>query len=57
MRRKCRTQDKGHRAEIAAFVDAVARGELPVSLDELANVSTAAIAVVESLELGRPVHL
>ncbi len=56
-RRKARTQDKGHRAEIQAFVDGAATGEPPVPLDEVANVSLATIAIVESLRTGAPVRL
>ncbi len=52
-----RTQDKGHREEIAAFVRGAERGEFPVPLEEIANVSLATIAAVESLRSGRPVRL
>ena len=52
-----RTQDKGHNAEIAAFVSAVRSGVPPVSLDEVANVSLATLAIVESLRTARPVRL
>jgi predicted dehydrogenase len=54
-RRKRRTQDKGHEAEIEAFVAATQTGEPPVSVAEIANVSAAAIAIVESLASGAPV--
>ena len=52
-----RTQDKGHAAEIAAFLEGIARGEPPVSLQEVYNVSAASLAVVESLRTGLPVRL
>jgi predicted dehydrogenase/threonine dehydrogenase-like Zn-dependent dehydrogenase len=52
-----RTQDKGHTAEIAAFVEAVRSGRPPVSLDEVENVSRATLAAVESLRTGAPVAL
>jgi predicted dehydrogenase len=52
-----RSQDKGHAAEIAAFVAACASGVPPVPLGEVANVSLAAIAIVESLQRGEPVRL
>ena len=52
-----RRQDKGHRAEIAAFVRAMEQGELPVPLDEIANVSLASLATAESLRTGRTVQL
>ena len=48
-------QDKGHAAEIAAFVDGVTSGIAPVPLEEVANVSAATLAIVESLRTGRPV--
>ncbi|MEA2428798.1 MAG: hypothetical protein QOF37_2426, partial [Thermoleophilaceae bacterium] len=47
--------DKGHRAELAAFVDGIRRGVEPVPLAEVENVSIATIGVVESLRSGRPV--
>ena len=56
-RRKARTQDKGHREEIAAFVRGAESGEPPVPLPEVANVSLATIAIVESLRTGFPVRL
>lgn len=55
--RRTRTQDKGHRAEIAAFVDGVRRGAHPVPLAEVENVSLATIAIVESLRTGAPVRV
>lgn len=56
-RRKARTQDKGHREEIAAFVRGAELGEPPVPLTEVTNVSLATIAIVESLRTGSPVRL
>ena len=52
-----RTQDKGHQDEIAAFIRGAERGEFPVPIEEVANVSLATIAAVESLRSGRPVRL
>ena len=52
-----RTQDKGHRAEIAAFVEGVRLGTAPIPADELENVSLATLAAVESLRTGGPVTL
>jgi predicted dehydrogenase len=52
---RLKAQDKGHRAEFAAFVDGMRRGSDPVPLAEVENVSVATIAVVESLRSGRPV--
>ena len=55
--RESRTQDKGHTGEVHAFLEAVRHGEQPVPLDELANVSLATLAIVESLRTGAPVVL
>jgi polar amino acid transport system substrate-binding protein len=55
--RKRRTQDKGHEQEIEAFVAATRAGEPPVPLAEVANVSVAAIAIVESLQTAAPVAI
>jgi predicted dehydrogenase/threonine dehydrogenase-like Zn-dependent dehydrogenase len=52
-----RLQDKGHRAEIQAFRAALQSGASPVSLEELAAVSRATFAALESLRLGEPVRL
>jgi len=54
-RRHLRAQDKGHNAEIAAFIDGVRRGRYPVELDEIEEVSLTTLAVVESLRTGQPV--
>jgi predicted dehydrogenase len=50
-----RHQDKGHSDEIRAFLDGVRSGVLPVALEEIENVSLAALAVVESLRTGATV--
>jgi len=52
-----RRRDKGHQQEVAAFLRAVAHGEPPVALAEIANVSLATLAVVESIRTARPVQL
>jgi predicted dehydrogenase/threonine dehydrogenase-like Zn-dependent dehydrogenase len=53
-----RTQDKGHVAQLAAFVDAVATGgPAPVPEDELVETTLATIAVLGSLQKGAPVTL
>jgi polar amino acid transport system substrate-binding protein len=52
-----RKQDKGHQREVEAFLHGVMRGEAPVPLAEVANVSLATLAVVESLRTARPVRL
>ncbi|MBI4182715.1 MAG: bi-domain-containing oxidoreductase [Proteobacteria bacterium] len=51
-------QDKGHAAELRAFVAAVANGgPPPVDEDELIRSSLASLAVLESLRSGAPVAL
>jgi predicted dehydrogenase len=52
-----RGQDKGHRLEIEAFLRGVEKGEPPVSLTEVANVSLATLAVVESLQTGQTIRI
>jgi predicted dehydrogenase len=56
-KRRSRRQDKGHRAEIAAFVRAVGKGEPEVPLSEIANVSFATLAVVESMRTAQPIRI
>ena len=56
--RKSTTQDKGHAAQLKAFVDAVASGGgAPVDEAELFETSLATIAVMESLQTGETVKL
>ena len=51
-------QDKGQRAEVAAFVEAVRTGApMPIGLDSLVSTTLATIAVEESLTSGGPVKL
>jgi predicted dehydrogenase/threonine dehydrogenase-like Zn-dependent dehydrogenase len=51
-------QDKGHKAELAAFVKAVAEaGKAPVDEGELIESSLATIAIGEALRSGQPVIL
>jgi len=50
-----RNQDKGHRAEVAAFLDAVRRGgEAPIALASLAATSSACFAINECARSGAP---
>jgi predicted dehydrogenase/threonine dehydrogenase-like Zn-dependent dehydrogenase len=56
-KRRLRTQDKGHRQEIVAFLEAVRTGRPAVALSTIDNVTLATLAVVESLRTGRPVRL
>ncbi len=53
---KISSRDKGHQAELAAFVAAVRRGgPPPIPYSSLLNVSWAALAVMESLRTGQGV--
>lgn len=55
---KSLAQDKGHRAELAAFVQAVAAGgPAPVDEAELVESSRATLAVLDSLREGRRIDL
>jgi predicted dehydrogenase len=56
-KRRGKTQDKGYAREIEAFIEGAERGEQPVPLPEIANVSLATLAIVESLRTGRPVRV
>jgi predicted dehydrogenase len=51
MRRLAR-QDKGHSAEVEAFVTAVGAGRRPISLEELVSVTRCTFAIEESLRTG-----
>jgi predicted dehydrogenase len=50
-------QDKGHTEEVLVFLEAVRTGVPPVALEEIENVSLAALAVVESLRSGATVRV
>lgn len=51
-------QDKGHRAELEAFVDAVARGgDSPVPIDSALNATRATFAILRSLETNSPIRV
>jgi hypothetical protein len=52
---KSRAQQKGHREEVVAFLEAVRTGQPSVPLPELANVTLATLAVVESMRTGAAV--
>jgi len=56
-RRRLRTQDKGHNAEVAAFVKGVREGRYPVPLEEIEEVTLTTLAIVESLKTGEPVGI
>ncbi len=56
-RTTARRQDKGHRAEVAVFVEATRGSKDAVPLDEISNVSYATLAAQRSLETGAPVAL
>jgi predicted dehydrogenase/threonine dehydrogenase-like Zn-dependent dehydrogenase len=52
------SQDKGHAAELQAFVDAVRNGQpSPVDPEGSAHVTRVTFAAVESMRSGLPVHL
>jgi predicted dehydrogenase len=56
--RRWRGQDKGHAAEVAAFVEAVrAGGPGPIPEAELIATSRAALAALESARAGKPVEV
>lgn len=51
-------QDKGHAAEVAAFIEAVRTGAAsPISLDSLVATTVASLAVGDALRSGAPVDL
>lgn len=51
-------QDKGHAAEVAAFVDAVASGApSPVSAPSAFNATRATFAIIESINSGAPIEV
>jgi len=54
---KTRSQEKGHREEAASFIAGIMTGTVSMSVAEIANVSRASIAIVESVATGRPVSL
>jgi predicted dehydrogenase len=54
-RDRLRAQDKGHSAEIAAFLAGIREGRSPIPLETIANVHRACFAAVDSLRTGRPV--
>jgi predicted dehydrogenase len=52
------TQDKGHRAEVRAFVDAVVSGSAsPVPFADAVNSTRATFAVLRSLETGTTIEV
>ncbi len=55
---KTSRQDKGHRAEFAAFVERISSGGEPlICFEELDNVTVASMAAVESASTGRTIDL
>ncbi len=57
-RKSSRGQDKGHRAEIAAFAEALVNGgPAPIPWHELRAVTLASLMAVRSLREGLPVDL
>ena len=56
--RSRRTPDKGQRAELQAFLEAVRTGgPMPIPLSSLVTTTAATLAVEQSITLGRPVSL
>ena len=53
-RRRFFRRDKGHRAQIGAFVAGVRSGQAPIPYSALLNVSWAIVAATESLKTGLP---
>jgi predicted dehydrogenase len=56
-RQGARSQEKGHRQEIDAFLRGIELGEPPVPLKEIANVSLATLASLESLRTGQTIRV
>jgi len=55
---RLRKQDKGHRAEVEAFAEAVLKGKpSPIPLEELQAVTIASILAVRSLREGTPFEI
>lgn len=55
---KLRSQDKGHRAEAARFLEAVRTGgPTPIPFDEIYDATRATLSVLEALRERRVVHL
>jgi predicted dehydrogenase/threonine dehydrogenase-like Zn-dependent dehydrogenase len=54
-RDRLKTQDKGHAAEVAAFLRGVREGTSPIPLETIANVHRACFAAIDSLRTGQPV--
>jgi predicted dehydrogenase len=54
---RSRRRDKGHQEEVDAFLRGVERGEPPVTLAEIVNVSQATLAIIESMRTARPVRV
>jgi len=51
-------QDKGHRAEILEFIEAIkGKGPLSISFEKIVEVTLATLAVRKSLETGLPVNI
>ncbi|MGC8758215.1 MAG: bi-domain-containing oxidoreductase [Caldisericaceae bacterium] len=51
-------QDKGHRNEVAEFINAIREGKSsPISFEELVEVTFATLAAKESLKIGVPIDL
>ena len=56
-KQESRRQDKGHRAEVRAFLEAIQAGTMPVPPEDVENVSLATLAVIESLRTGAAIRV
>ncbi|WEK45858.1 MAG: bi-domain-containing oxidoreductase [Candidatus Andeanibacterium colombiense] len=54
--KKTMTQDKGHNAQLEAWIDGVVSGNPPVDEQSMIDSSLATILILDSLRLGRPVE-
>jgi predicted dehydrogenase len=57
LKKSSMAQDKGHNAQVRAFVDGVISGIPPVDEQSLIDSSLATLLVLNALRLGRPVEL
>lgn len=55
---KTTRQDKGHRAEFAAFINLIIKGGEPlIPFEQLVNTTRASFAAMESARMGKMVQL
>lgn len=56
LKKKSQLQDKGHGAQVKAFVDGMISGEPPVDEQAFINSSLATLLLLDSIRVGRPVE-